>query len=77
MTLGDMLKNGVAKSSRNLFPVTDNEQNFMGIILLDDIRTVMFDQYFTTLTTVETFMKSPSRIHIYEKDSYAKGDAKV
>ncbi|MBT8245300.1 MAG: chloride channel protein [Winogradskyella sp.] len=72
MTLGDMLKNGVAKSSRNLFPVTDSEQNFMGIILLDDIRTVMFDQSLYESTTVETFMHRPPEFIVYEKDSMQK-----
>ena len=69
MSLGEMLKNGVAKSNRNLFPVTDAESNFMGIILLDDIRTVMFDQSLYASTTVETFMQKPPEFIIYEKDS--------
>ncbi|ARV09938.1 chloride channel protein [Winogradskyella sp. PC-19] len=72
MTLGNMLKKGVAKSSRNLFPVTDNAQNFMGIILLDDIRTVMFDQTLYDSTTVATFMNRPPEFIIYEKDSMQK-----
>ncbi|MFD1062848.1 chloride channel protein [Winogradskyella litorisediminis] len=69
MTLGDMLKNAVAKSNRNLFPVTDKDNNFMGIILLDDIRTVMFDQALYESTTVETFMHRPPEFIIYEKDN--------
>ena len=69
MTLGDMLKNGVAKSNRNLFPVVDKDQKFMGVILLDDIRTVMFDQSLYASTTVETFMNRPPDVIIYEKDS--------
>lgn len=44
MTLGDVVKHGVVKSSRNIFPVVDENQNFKGIILLDDIRTIMFDE---------------------------------
>lgn len=72
MKLGDMLKNGVAKSSRNLFPVTDNEKNFIGIILLDDIRTVMFDQSLYVSTTVETFMHRPPEFIVYEKDNMQK-----
>lgn len=44
MNLGDIIHNGVIKSSRNLFPVVDEEENFMGIILLDDLRPVMFNQ---------------------------------
>ena len=69
MTLGEMLKNGVAKSNRNLFPVTDSENNFMGIILLDTIRTVMFDQSLYESTTVETFMQKPPEYINYDKDS--------
>ncbi|WP_422106212.1 chloride channel protein [Winogradskyella sp.] len=72
MTLGDMLKNGVSKSNRNLFPVIDEAQNFMGIILLDNIRSVMFDQTLYDSTTVETFMQKPPEIIYYEIDSMQK-----
>lgn len=43
-TLGDVIHNGVIKSARNLFPVISEEGKFVGIILLDDIRPVMFNQ---------------------------------
>lgn len=69
MTLGDMLKNGVSKSNRNLFPVTDEHRNFIGIILLDDIRSVMFDQTLYNSTTVQTFMQKPPEVIYYENDS--------
>ena len=69
MTLGEMLKNGVSKSSRNLFPVTDSNGGFVGIILLDDIRSVMFDQSLYQSTTVETFMHQAPEYIIYEQDS--------
>ncbi len=69
MTLGEMLKNGVSKSNRNLFPVTDDKQNFIGIILLDNIRSVMFDQSLYNSTTVETFMQKPPEVIYYESDS--------
>jgi len=69
MTLGEMLKEGVSKSSRNLFPVTDSDGSFVGIILLDDIRTVMFDHTLYNSTTVETFMHQAPAYIIYEKDS--------
>lgn len=59
---------GVSKSSRNLFPVTNEQGQFMGIILLDNIRSVMFDQSLYRSTTVETFMHSPPEFIIYEKD---------
>ncbi|MEY8849719.1 chloride channel protein [Psychroserpens sp. XS_ASV72] len=69
MTLGDMLHKGVAKSSRNLFPVVDEQQQMVGIILLDNIRDVMFDQALYQSTTVETFMHNPPEYIIYEQDS--------
>ena len=71
MSLGQMLKHGVSKSNRNLFPVTDSENRFLGVILLDNIRTVMFDQSLYESTTVETFMIKPPDIIHYETDSMA------
>jgi len=71
MTLGDMLKKGVAKSSRNLFPVLDEEEQFLGIVLLDDVRSVMFDQSLYESTTVSLFMKSAPDI-IFYNDSMEK-----
>jgi CIC family chloride channel protein len=40
-TLGDLVK-VIAKSTRNIFPVIDEENNFYGIIFLDDIRNIIF-----------------------------------
>ncbi|WOD45274.1 chloride channel protein [Hwangdonia lutea] len=69
MTLGVMLHKGVAKSSRNLFPVVDEQKRLVGIILLDNIRDIMFDQSLYTTTTVETFMHYPPDYIVYEKDN--------
>lgn len=68
MSLEDMLMNGVSKSSRNLFPVTNEHDEFLGIVLLDDIRSVMFDQSLYQSTSVETFMHNPPAVIIYEHD---------
>jgi CIC family chloride channel protein len=48
-TLGTLIK-VVARSSRNLFPVIDIRNNLLGVVLLDDIRPIMFDaeRYETT-----------------------------
>jgi CIC family chloride channel protein len=43
MTLGDIVEKGVTKSSRNLFAVTTKDNEFKGILLLDDIRGIMFN----------------------------------
>ncbi len=44
MNLGEIIRKGVMKSSRNLFPVVDEQKNFTGIILLDDLRPIMFNK---------------------------------
>lgn len=66
MTLGEMLKIGVAKSSRNLFPVLDNKEQFLGIVLLDDVRSIMFDRVMYDSTTVSLYMKASPDIIFYE-----------
>ena len=68
MTLGDVIHEGVIKSSRNLFPVLDDEDNFMGIILLDDIRPVMFEQKLYTKVTVQELMQRAPEIIDINKD---------
>jgi CIC family chloride channel protein len=69
MTMGEMLHNGVAKSQRNLFPVTNSNDEFLGIILLDDIREFMFDTALYDSTTVELYMHSPPDVIEFDKDS--------
>ncbi|MFC4722580.1 chloride channel protein [Geojedonia litorea] len=69
MSLGDMLHKGVAKSNRNLFPVISENHSLVGIILLDTIRDVMFDQSLYDSTTVETFMQYPPACIQFETDS--------
>jgi len=41
-SLGELVK-VVALSTRNIFPVVDEENNFYGIVTLDSIRGIMFD----------------------------------
>jgi CIC family chloride channel protein len=71
MTFGEMLKKSVAKSKRNIFPVLDNEKRFLGIVLLDDIRPMMFDQSQYDTIFVSNFMKSAPEI-IFHNDSVEK-----
>ena len=68
MTLGEMLKISVAKSKRNIFPVLDEKKIFLGIVLLDDIRPMMFDQSQYNKTYVSDFMKLAPAI-IFHDDS--------
>jgi CIC family chloride channel protein len=66
MLLGEMLAKAVAKSTRNIFPVINKEKQFLGIVLLDDIRSFMFDTEMYNSITVETFMKSAPEIIFYD-----------
>jgi CIC family chloride channel protein len=69
MTLGEMLHQSVAKSARNIFPVTDSDGKLQGIVLLDDIREFMFDVAMYDKITVESFMQAPPELIFYGKDT--------
>ncbi|MDL2241358.1 chloride channel protein [Bacteroidales bacterium OttesenSCG-928-L03] len=58
MTLGDMVK-AIARSKRNVFPVVDNDNTFRGIVLLDNIRNIMFRPELYDRFKVSKFMVSP------------------
>ena len=64
-----MLHQGVAKSTRNLFPVVYEDGKLAGIILLGDVREIMFDQSLYNNTLVESLMHNPPDKIIYDKDS--------
>ena len=67
MDLGEMVR-AISKSKRNIFPVTDQEGKLLGIVLLDDIRNIMFRQELYHRFTVNKFMTSaPGRL--YDTDS--------
>ena len=70
MNLGTMLKTAVSKSNRNIFPVIDEQQRFIGTVLLDDIRSIMFDSEMYDKVTVETLMKHAPEL-IFDTDSVA------
>ena len=69
MTFKEMLHNGVAKSSRNLFPVVDDEEKLVGVITLDDIREFMFDEQSQNTYKVEYLMHQPPDFIYLEKDN--------
>lgn len=71
MNLGDMLKKAVSKSKRNIFPVVDNDNVFLGIVLLDDVRPIMFDIELYNTTLVDDLMKGAPAI-IFHDDSTEK-----
>lgn len=66
MLLGDLLKKAVAKSTRNIFPVVDSQKQFLGIVLLDDVRPIMFDTEMYDKVTVQTVMKSAPEVIFFD-----------
>ncbi|WNH14244.1 chloride channel protein [Thalassobellus suaedae] len=69
MLLGDILKNAVSKSSRNHFPVVNDEQEFLGVIRLDDIRHIMFNSDLYDNVDAASLMHADAGIIDYNKDS--------
>lgn len=68
MNLGDVIREGVVKSSRNIFPVTDENNNFKGIILLDDLRPIMFEQSLYKKIKVNEIMQAAPEIIDIQND---------
>jgi len=57
-TLGDLVKI-IAKSKRNLFPVVDEFNILEGVVLLDDVREIMFRNELYNTTIVRDLMTIP------------------
>jgi len=69
MTLGDIVHEAVIKSNRNIFPViNDKNRKLEGIILLDDIRPIMFDQNLYNEVLARDVMQDPPEIIDIKKD---------
>jgi len=58
MTLGEMVK-VIATAKRNIFPVVGNDAKLQGIVLLDDIRNIMFRTELYDRFQVNKLMVSP------------------
>ena len=69
MYLGEVVTNAVAKSSRNHFPVVNEDNEFLGILTINDIRSIMFDKELYKKVKVRSLMHAASDIIYYEKDS--------
>jgi chloride channel protein, CIC family len=57
-TLGDLVK-VIARSKRNLFPVVDQYNILEGVVLLDDVREIMFRHELYNTTFVRDLMTIP------------------
>ncbi|MBK5720673.1 chloride channel protein [Dysgonomonas sp. Marseille-P4677] len=61
MTLGDMVK-VISRSSRNVFPVVDDKKRFLGIVLIDNIRNIMFRPELYNRFKISRVMTSPPAV---------------
>ncbi len=63
MDLGELVR-VISTSHRNVFPVTDKDGTLLGVVLLDDIRNIMFRQELYHRFTVEKLMTAtPARLN--------------
>ena len=66
-TLGELVR-VISKSKRNLFPVVDNKNRMLGLVLLENIREIMFDQELYDNTEVwQLMVYAPAYIECNER----------
>lgn len=69
MTLGQIVHEAVIKSNRNIFPVIHRDtKKLKGIILLDDIRPIMFDRSLYEEVIAKDIMQIPPEVIDLNKD---------
>ena len=66
MDLAEMVK-AISKSGRNLFPVVDVRNELIGLVILNDIRNIMFRQELYHKYRVENFMVNSKSLHYYDR----------
>jgi len=57
-TLGELVKT-ISKSHRNLFAVVDQQNNFIGVVNLNEIRNIIFKHELYNTTFVHDIMNNP------------------
>jgi CIC family chloride channel protein len=70
MKLGELV-NVVAQSHRNIFPVVDQNNELVGIIMLDFIREIMFKTNLYETVTVAQLMRHPAAVIQPDEDMYS------
>ena len=61
MTLGELVQ-VISTSKRNVFPVIDHDGHLKGILLLDEVRNIMFQPRLYKRFTVNQLMTSPAAV---------------
>lgn len=65
LTLGDLIKI-IAQSKRNIFPVIDHDGKLLGVLLLDEVRNIMFQPRLYRRFNVSQLMTSPPAVLLYD-----------
>ena len=68
MTLGEIIREGVVKSNRSIFPVVDDNQHLKGVLLLDDLRPIMFERHLYDELKVQEIMQAAPEVIILGTD---------
>ncbi len=71
-SLGYLVYNVITHSHRNIFPVVDKENHFLGIITLDDVRQIMFNKDLYDKIFVRDLMHKAPDVIYYKKDNFQK-----
>ena len=69
-TLGALVKT-ISKSKRNIFPVVDDENTLVGVVLLDNIREIIFNREMYDNTYISELMVIPPA-YIFLEDTMGK-----
>ncbi|NOY36771.1 MAG: chloride channel protein [Chlorobi bacterium] len=69
-TLGHLVK-AITRSRRNIFPVLDGENRLIGIVMLDQVREIMFNREMYDTMKVRDLMETPPR-YVYLEDTMEK-----
>ena len=65
------VKNLFLTTNQNFIPIVDNEKNILGIIYLNDVRSVFYNNYKLNHTTIETAMKAAFSVSLSENTGNA------
>ncbi|MCF6181557.1 chloride channel protein [Lutibacter sp.] len=69
MYLGEIVHNAIINSKRNHFPVVSEDGEFLGVIRLDDIRSIMFNTALYDKVKVEDLAHGEPEIIDFDTDS--------
>ncbi len=69
MYLGEIVHNAIINSKRNHFPVVSEDGEFLGVIRLDDIRSIMFNTTLYDKVKVEDLAHGEPEIIDFDTDS--------